>query len=131
MLFRSLHHKKDRNMHQHLRDGRERDTSRHAEEHGHWVKQPNLWELDGEVGKEDEFCAVPLLFYGGDFGGLDLVLVEVGDAVDEDPGEGTPEVDDLVHDEGHDAGGEDVVLHVCVPGLKILLESVCWVEGYV
>ena len=46
---------------------------------------------------------------------LDLVLVEVGDHVDDDPGQGAPEVDQLMQDERHDAGSQDVVLHVGVP----------------
>jgi hypothetical protein len=51
---------------------------------------------------------------------LDLVFVEVGHAVDDDPGERAAEVDEFVHHEGHDAGCENVVLHVCVPGLEFV-----------
>lgn len=47
---------------------------------------------------------------------LNLVLAEIGDAVDDDPGKRAAEVDGFVHHKGHDASGEDVVLHVCVPG---------------
>ena len=41
--------------------------------------------------------------------------MEVGDHADDDPWEGAAEVDHLVHDEGHDASGEDIVLHIGVP----------------
>jgi hypothetical protein len=34
----------------------------------HRVEHPDLRELDGEVGDEDEFRALPLLFCGGDLG---------------------------------------------------------------
>lgn len=46
---------------------------------------------------------------------LDLVLVEGGYGVDYDPGQTAAKVDDLVHHEGHDAGGEGIILHVEIP----------------
>lgn len=46
---------------------------------------------------------------------LDLVLVEGGYGVNYDPGQTATKVDDLVHHEGHDAGGEGVILHVQIP----------------
>ena len=56
--------------------------------------------------------------------GLDLVLGEVWDVVEEDEGEGSAEVDNLVHGEGHYAGCEDIVSHVGVPGGPCALEDV-------
>lgn len=47
---------------------------------------------------------------------LNLVLVEVGNKVDDDPRQGTAKVDNLVHNKGHDAGGENVVVHPDVVG---------------
>ena len=82
------------------------------------MEEPDLGQLDGEVGEEDEFRAVPLFGEGGDFLPLNLVLVEVGDAIDYYPRETAAEVDDFVHHEGHDSGGEDIVLHVRVPTLR-------------
>lgn len=55
---------------------------------------------------------------------LNLVLVEERDAVDDDPRQTTAEVDDLVHEEAHDAGGEDVVADVGVPRRPHALEVV-------
>jgi hypothetical protein len=136
-----LDDEEDGDVHGDLPHGGEGDAGVHAEEDGHGVEDPDLGELDGEVGEEDHFGAVPLLCDGGDFAlercvlvrcdggrgccgadeggayGLDLVFVEVGHAVDDDPGEGAAEVDEFVHHEGHDSSREDVVLHVCVPGL--------------
>lgn len=54
---------------------------------------------------------------------LNLVLFEVWDLVHYYEWESSAEVDDLVHDEGHDAGGEDIVLHVGVPCCPSLLEG--------
>lgn len=70
------------------------------------------------MGEEDEFRASPLLGDGGDLLALQLVLVEVGDATDDDPGETAAEVDCFVHDETHDSSREDVVLHVGIPALR-------------
>ena len=46
---------------------------------------------------------------------LNLVLVECWYPVDDHPRYGTAKVDDLVHEERHDSGGEDVVTNVGVP----------------
>jgi hypothetical protein len=83
------------------------------------VEEPNLRQFDSKVGKEDETGATPLFGNGGYFllrkstmatcttSGytyiLNLVLVEVGQSVYNYPWQRPPEVDDLVHDEGHDA----------------------------
>lgn len=55
---------------------------------------------------------------------LDLVLVEGGDGVDNDVGETAAEVDDLVHHEGHDTGGEGVILHIQVPSSPEALQYI-------
>lgn len=55
---------------------------------------------------------------------MDFVLVERGDAVDEDPRQRAAEIDELVHRERHDARREDVVLHEGVPGRPEALEYV-------
>jgi len=60
-----------------LEDEEDRDLVCHGEERGegnggfkagvlcHRVEEPNLRKLDGEVGDEDEFGALPLFFCGG------------------------------------------------------------------
>lgn len=55
---------------------------------------------------------------------LNLVLLEVGNAVDDDPWQTAAEVDGLVHDEAHDARGENVVADVCIPRHPHALEVV-------
>lgn len=98
--------------------GRERNAGFHSAVFGHGVEEPDLGQFDGEVGEEDELRAVPLFGCGGDFLPLNLVLVEIGDAVDDDPGDAASEVDKFVHDERHDSGGENIVLHICIPALN-------------
>lgn len=95
----------------------ERNSRVHPEVFCHWVEEIDLREFDGEVAEEDEFRACPLLGGGGDLALLDLVLVEIGDVSDNDPGETATEINDLVHDEAHDSGGQDIILHVEVPTL--------------
>lgn len=67
--------------------------------------------------EEDESCAGPLFGGGGDFLPLDLPFVEVGNLVHYHPRKTSTKVYDFMHDEAHDSGCEDVVLHVLVPAL--------------
>lgn len=55
---------------------------------------------------------------------LNLVLVEVGNAVDNDPGKRAAEVDEFVHQKGHDTSGEDIVADVGIPGHPEFLKVV-------
>lgn len=55
---------------------------------------------------------------------LDLVLVEVGNAVDNDPRKRAAEVDEFVHQEGHDTSGEHIVANVRIPGHPQFLKVV-------
>ncbi len=55
---------------------------------------------------------------------LYLVFVEVRNAIDYPPRQGTTKVDDLMHEERHDARGEDIVLHIGVPRRPQALEDV-------
>ena len=101
--------------------GRERNTGIHAARDSHWVEEPDLRELDGEVTEEYEFCARPLFLDGWDLLPLKLPLVEVRYPVDYDPRKTSAKVDSLVHDETHDSGCEDIVLHVGIPTLYCAL----------
>lgn len=47
---------------------------------------------------------------------LDLVLVEVGDTVDDHPRNGAPKIHKLMHSERHDSSRQDIILHECIPG---------------
>ena len=139
---RVLGHEEDGDLRGHGVPVREGDRGGEAEELGDRVEEPDLRQLDGEVGEEDEGGALPLLGGGGELAldrtisaaetpdgddartamargretyGLDLVPVEPWYHTDDDPGQGAAKVDDLVHGERHDAGGEDIVLHERVP----------------
>lgn len=61
---------------------------------------------------------------------LDLVFAEVWDTINYYPWQGATEIDRLVHDETHDSGGEDIVLHVCVPSLcRVSIAVFSRIEG--
>lgn len=47
---------------------------------------------------------------------LDLVSIEIGYHSEYYPWQRAAEIHGLVHGEGHDAGGENVVLHIRIPG---------------
>ena len=51
---------------------------------------------------------------------LQLVLVEHGEGVDDHPRDRPAKVDDLVHEEAHEAGREGVILHPKIPRLYIV-----------
>jgi hypothetical protein len=55
-----LENEEDGNLEGHLIDTRERNGVAEAEELAHGVEEPDLRELDGEVGEEDEEGALPL-----------------------------------------------------------------------
>lgn len=55
---------------------------------------------------------------------LNLVLLEVRYLADDDPREGTSEVHQLMHNKGHDAGGNHIILHVGIPGRPHALQVV-------
>lgn len=56
-----LHDEEDCDLVGHLEDAGERDAVVHAEVGSNWVEEPDLGELDGDVGQEDQGGAVELL----------------------------------------------------------------------
>lgn len=62
-----FHDEEDGDLVGHCEDGGEGDGGREAEKLGKWVEEPDLRELDSEMGKQDELGAVPLFGCGGDF----------------------------------------------------------------
>lgn len=84
---------------------------------GHWMEQPDLRKLNSEMREENQVCALPLLLPGRNLGPLNLVFVEVWYRIDYDPRDAAAKVDSLVHDETHDTGRKDIILHVGVPTL--------------
>lgn len=56
----------------------------------------HLRQFDGKVTEQDSLGALPHLSVGGDLGRLELVLAEHGHLVDDDPGNTSTEVDDLL-----------------------------------
>lgn len=69
---------------------------------------------------------------------MNLVLVEHGEGIDDHPRERPAKVDDLVHEEAHETGRENVVLHPQIPRLSSNVSYPCsclvpafrgWVAG--
>jgi hypothetical protein len=128
-----LKYEKDGDLEGHLVDAGERDRGGEADELAHGVEKPDLREFDGEVREENEESALPLLPGCRDFVLepcvsprrtnnrvseaylLDLVLLEVGDHINDNPGQRTPEVDGFVHNKRHDSSGQNIILHERVP----------------
>ena len=121
-----LKDKENRDLESHCLPTWERDACVHAAVFCHWVEKPDLRKLDSEVAEENEFCALPLFGDCGDLLVLDLVLVEIGDSVDDDPRNTSSKVNNLMHDEAQDSGREDIILHVLVPTLRGLLAFAMW-----
>lgn len=134
-----LHDEEGEDLVGHLPPRREREAVLQAEEGGDGVEEPDLRQLDGAVADEDKESAVPLLLPSGKLGLLrgsldicfvfhgeeelgtnilDLPLVEERNGIDDDPWEGPAEIDELVHDEAHDARRDRVILHPEVPRLE-------------
>lgn len=129
IMPRILQDEKDGNVESHCLPAGERDTGIHAAEFCHWVEEPDLGKFDCEMTEENEFGTRPLFLRCGDLLILDLVPVKKRYLVYYDPRQTSSEVYDFVHDEAHDTGCEDIVLHVLVPALHCLLVSnvaVCW-----
>jgi len=75
------------------------------------------------VGQQNTLQTVPVLLVAWDLGRLQLPSSEVWDAVDDVPRQRSGEIHELVQDEKHDTGGQDVVVHVAVPGGPVLLNQ--------
>ena len=121
-----LQHKEDGNLESHCGQAWEWNSCIHSTVFRHWVEQPDLREFDGEMAEENEFGALPLFCCGWNLVGLNPVLVEIGELRDDDPGKTSAKVDQFVHHEAHDSGGEDIVLHVGIPTLQSLVVSIAF-----
>lgn len=55
---------------------------------------------------------------------LNLVLPKEPERIDDNPRQSTTEIHDFMHKEGHEAGSQDIVLHVSVPCCPESLEDV-------
>lgn len=112
-----LQYKENGDLHKHCCPSGKGHASFHPEVFSHGVENPYLGQFDSEMAEEDEFGTVPLFLGGGHLLSLDLVLLEIWDLADDDPGERATKVDRFVHDKTHDTGGENIVVHVGVPTL--------------
>lgn len=68
----------------------------HAKVGADGVEQPDEGGFTCKVGEEDDLCALPDLGVRDCLSGLELPFTEVGHGVDDQPGDGTAKVDDLV-----------------------------------
>ena len=74
--------------------------------------------------EQDQLSALPLLLARRDLLVLDLVAPKEFHAVHDEPGQRAAKVDQLVQHKGQEPRGQDVVLHVRVPGRPGPLEDV-------
>lgn len=114
-----LQDEEEGNLPSHGEERGERNAVIHAEVGGNRVEEPDLRQFGGEVADEDDGGAIPLLLQSGNLLVLNLVLVEVGNLVHDHEGKAAAEVDDLVHEEAHEAGRQSVIVHPQVPGLDL------------
>lgn len=84
------------------------------------VKEPDLWQFSGEMAHKNQHGAVPLFLEGWHFLGLDLVLVEVWDHVEDHEWDASAEIKHFVKDKGQDTGCVRVVLYEEIPCLANL-----------
>lgn len=105
----------DGNLIRHGEDGgkwnRERETYALSE----WMEKPDLWELDGKMREQDVFRARPLFGCRWRFLVLELVFSEPGEPIRNEPNQRAAKVDGFMHDEGHDAGSQYIILHIGIP----------------
>jgi len=107
------------------------------------VNIPNLRKLDSKVTQQNQFGAIPLFLPSRDFllyspsatlippsplalhtHVLNLVFVEIWNAVDDHPRQRSTKIDNLVHEKGHDASGQDIIADKGVPGSPETLKVV-------
>lgn len=119
-----LEHEEDGDLNGHGGPGWEWDVGGHSGGFGEWVEEPDLGQFDDEVGEEDGFDAAPLLSGVWDFLILNLPSLKVRDSITNHPWQAATKVDELMHDEGHDTGSEDIIRNPGVPGSPHLLEDV-------
>lgn len=71
----------------------------HSEEFGERMEEPDSWEFNGKVREQDEFGALPLLLLARHLVWLELPTTEIGNRINNDPGNTASKVDDLMQDE--------------------------------
>jgi len=99
-------------------------VGRHAESLSQGVEQPNSREFNGEVGEQDTLGTFPLLGGGRNLCGLEFPLPEVGNPVDDDPGNAATKVNNLVKKERHQPSSNNGVANPNVPSSPILFQPV-------
>ena len=113
-----LNYEEDGDVESHCLPAREWNACVHATVFRHWVEKPDLGELDSEVAEENQLRALPLFSRGWNLLVLDLVLVEIGDSIDDNPRNASTKIHNFMHDEAHYPSREDIILHVLVPTLQ-------------
>lgn len=104
--------------------GWEWDVGGHSGGFGEGVEKPDLGQFDDAVGEENRFDTAPLLGGVWNFLILNLPFLEVRDSITNHPRQAATKVDELMHDEGHDTGSEDIICDPSIPGSPHLLEDV-------
>lgn len=119
-----LHDEEKSQLEQDLGNRGERNGKTHADFGTDWVEEPDRQSLNHEMGNENRLHAFPLFLVAWNLGILNLVLLEVGDAVNNEPRQTTAKVHDFVHEEEKETGGENIVIHPVVVSTPYFLKGV-------
>lgn len=100
-----FHYKEETQLQEYFGNRREWNREGHSDLSTKWMEEPNGEGLNHKVGHEDGFHTFPLLGQAWKLGVLNLVLLEVRDTVNDEPGQTTAEIHDLVHQEEKETSG--------------------------
>lgn len=119
-----FHYEENTQVQENLRNGWEWDGEAHTDLGTDWMKEPDRQSLDHEMRNNNRFHTFPLFRVAWDLGVLNLILLEVRDTIDDEPGQTTAKVHDLVHEEEKESSSKNVIVHPVVVGTPNLFEDI-------
>lgn len=107
-----FHHEENGNVFGNRGPMREWDTDLNTKVAANGVESPNGDSFNQKVRQKNSLEALPLLLEIGLLVVLNLVLSEVGDGVNDEPGQTSAKIQDLVENEDQQARGHNIICHV-------------------